>query len=70
VCQAGECAEPEPDAGPDAGGTDAGTDGGGSDADADTDGMECTPWTKTTDGCGCAQVGRSARAGSLLSALF
>ena len=48
---------------------DGGTDTD-SDADGDTDGLECTPWTKTTDGCGCAQVGRGASAGSLLSAIL
>jgi len=69
VCQAGECDEPEPDAGPDSGIDDGGTDAD-SDADGDTDGPECTPWTKTTDGCGCAQVGRGASAGSLLSAIL
>jgi hypothetical protein len=61
LCQAGECSEPEPDAGPDPGDGGAGPDAGG---DA---GPECTPWTKEVGGCGCAQVGRRADAGSLLS---
>jgi hypothetical protein len=61
ICQAGECAEPAPD---------AGTDGGEPDSGLGDGGMECTPWTKTSDGCGCAQVGRAASAGSLLSTLL
>ena len=69
VCQGGECAAPpEPDAGPD-GGADSDTDVD-SDSDPDVDAPECTPWYKEASGCGCVEVGRRARPGSLLSALF
>jgi hypothetical protein len=73
VCQAGECAEPPPDAGPDGGGPDAGDDGGtdaDSDTDGDTDGIECTPWTKETSGCGCVSVGDGGPRISILSAIL
>jgi len=71
VCQDGECETPAPDAGPDGGEPDGGADTDvDTDTDTDTDGVECTPWSKDTGGCGCSPVGSGARAKSLLSALL
>jgi hypothetical protein len=69
VCQDGECAAPEPDAGPDGGASDAGADAGAN-PDAGGESAECTPWTDERSGCGCAAAGGHPARRSILSAIF